>query len=106
MPGDKFQPRKGQEVNMLRKTLAQEDLTAPKLWPKRTSKVTTLSLSKPYYKSSISATQSEIEHLKTKYSTGAKVNIRPKWAGNACSDSLLRESKVIMNTTNWFRYVW
>lgn len=37
MPGDRFQPRKGQEVYMLRKTQAQEDLTAPKSRPKRKS---------------------------------------------------------------------
>lgn len=42
MPGDKFQPRKGQGVCMLRKTQVPADLTAPKSKPKRTSKVTTL----------------------------------------------------------------
>jgi hypothetical protein len=33
MPDDKFQPRKEQEVYMLRKTQAQEDLTASKSKP-------------------------------------------------------------------------
>jgi hypothetical protein len=42
MPGDKFQPRTVQEVCMLRKTQAREDLAAPKSRPKRTNKVTTL----------------------------------------------------------------
>lgn len=34
MPGDKFQPRKGQEVCMLRKIQAPVDLRAPKSRPK------------------------------------------------------------------------
>lgn len=55
MPGDKFQPRKGQEVCMLRKIQAPVDLRAAKSRPKRTSKVTTLcQYSSLYYQSLIS----------------------------------------------------
>jgi len=72
MPGDRFQPRKGQEVYMLRKTQAQEDLIAPKSRPNR--KVTTpCQYPCIYCQAPISAILSETEHSKTKNSTHTKV---------------------------------